>query len=62
MLDHSWRKSARSGDNGQCVEVRHVGGSVQVRDSKDQTGPVLAFTPVEWAAFLEGAQQGQFNF
>jgi hypothetical protein len=61
MLDHTWRKSTRSGDNGQCVEVRHANGTVQVRDSKDKTGPVLIFTPVEWEAFLDGAQKGEFS-
>lgn len=61
MLDHTWRKSTRSGDNGQCVEVRRMDGNVEVRDSKDQTGPVLSFTSDEWAAFLLGAQQGEFT-
>jgi hypothetical protein len=62
MLDHAWRKSTRSGGNGQCVEVRRGDdGTVQVRDSKDRTGPVLTFTPAEWAAFIDGAQRGEFN-
>lgn len=62
MLDQNWRKSTRSGSNGQCVEARrHADGTVQVRDSKDQSGPVLAFTPDEWTAFLDGAQKGEFD-
>lgn len=61
MLDHTWRTSTRSGDNGQCVEVRHIHGAVQVRDSKDKTGPVLCFTPAEWTAFVDGAQKGEFD-
>jgi Domain of unknown function (DUF397) len=46
-----WRKSSRSSMNG-CVEVAFVNGQVAVRDSKNQNGPVLVFTPVEWNAFL----------
>ena len=33
-----WRKSTRSGDQGACVELGHVGA---VRDSKNPTGPTL---------------------
>jgi hypothetical protein len=36
-------------------------GEVQVRDSKDQNGPVLSFTPFEWTAFVNGAQHGEFD-
>ncbi|WP_326821170.1 DUF397 domain-containing protein [Streptosporangium sp. NBC_01756] len=31
--------------------ARLSGGRVGVRDSKDQAGPALVFTPGEWAAF-----------
>jgi hypothetical protein len=61
MLDHDWRKSTRSGGNGQCVEVRRVGDAVHVRDSKNPSGPALTFTPAEWSAFLEGAENGEFD-
>ena len=61
MVDHNWCKSTRSGDNGQCVEVRRVGDTVQVRDSKDQAGPALNFTLAEWAAFTDGTKAGEFD-
>lgn len=61
MLDLNWRKSTRSGDNGACVEVRRVGDTIQVRDTKDQTGPVLSFTLDEWAAFTGGTKDGEFD-
>ncbi len=57
----AWRKSTRSGFDG-CVEVAFVDdGQVAVRDSKDRTGPVLTFTPVEWQAFLGGVYNGEFD-
>lgn len=39
-----WRKSRRSGAQGNCVEVAFLGtGRVGVRDSKAPDGPVLIF-------------------
>jgi hypothetical protein len=56
-----WRKAARSMNQGNCVEVDIRPHIVLVRDSKDRTGPVLAFTLAEWRAFLHGARAGEFN-
>ncbi|WFE34942.1 DUF397 domain-containing protein [Micromonospora sp. WMMD975] len=55
----TWRKSTRSGAQGNCVEIAdNLPGVVAVRDSKDQQGPALTFTPEAWSAFLTvaGAQ------
>ena len=51
-----WRTSTRSGQNDQCVEVATglTGDLVGVRDSKDRSGPVLAFDAYSWRVFLAG--------
>jgi hypothetical protein len=54
-------KSTRSGTNGACVEVATCDCGIQVRDSKDQSGPVLNFTHAEWDAFLAGVRDGEFD-
>ncbi|MER5703800.1 DUF397 domain-containing protein [Micromonospora sp. NPDC002296] len=52
--DRDWFKSSRSSDNAACVEVRFVGGAVDVRDTKDRSGPALAFDGSSWLSFLAG--------
>ncbi|HEY6314387.1 MAG TPA: DUF397 domain-containing protein [Streptosporangiaceae bacterium] len=50
----NWRKSSYSGSNsGNCIEVADHDSRVLVRDSKDQTGPMLRFTPDAWRRFAE---------
>nr|MDT0659434.1 DUF397 domain-containing protein [Micromonospora sp. DSM 115978] len=46
-----WRTSSRSGNNGQCVEVRDRGTQVDVRDSKAPVAGTLTFDPAAWTAF-----------
>ncbi|WP_224283367.1 DUF397 domain-containing protein [Streptomyces sp. LS1784] len=53
----AWFKSSHSGtEGGNCVEVALTPGTVRVRDSKDKTGPQLAFAPQAWADFVEFAR------
>jgi Domain of unknown function (DUF397) len=62
VISPEWKKSRRSGTNsGSCVEVRRHEQAIQVRDSKDPHGPVLTFTAKEWAAFVGGAKDGEFD-
>lgn len=56
-----WRKSSHSGADN-CVEVAFDdSGNALVRDSQSPTGPILTFTPSEWAAFLGGSKDGEFD-
>lgn len=57
-----WRKSIRSGQAHDCVEVAdNLPGVVAVRDSKDRRGPTLAFTDAEWCAFVGMVKNGQLE-
>lgn len=62
MSGARWFKSSRSGASKDCVEVAHLrGGVVGVRDSKNRTGPALAFAPDEWDAFTHALRSGGFE-
>lgn len=46
-----WHKSSRS-SSGNCVEIKKEDERVLMRNSKDRLGPVLAFPPDAFRAFL----------
>ncbi|RGC70904.1 hypothetical protein C5N14_00185 [Micromonospora sp. MW-13] len=56
-----WKKSTRSGSSGSCVEVADNLAKIMVRDSKDQQGPVLSFTTVQWAGFIRHLKAVRFD-
>ncbi|MBB4920378.1 DUF397 domain-containing protein [Streptosporangium saharense] len=57
-----FRKSSRSDQSGNCVEVAtNLPGLVAVRDSKDPSGPTLAFTPTQWRSFIGRVNTGTFD-
>ncbi|GGL40896.1 DUF397 domain-containing protein [Nocardia jinanensis] len=59
MSEARWFKSSRSGASRECVEVAHLrDGVVGVRDSKNPTGPALAFAPRDWDAFTHAVRRG----
>jgi hypothetical protein len=58
----SWRKSAASNPNGDCVELALLAtGSVAVRNSRGPRGSALIYTRAEIAAFVAGAKAGEFD-
>ena len=59
-LTPDWAKSSYSDPNGgNCVEARQPRTStVQARDSKDPSGPVLSFSSDCWHAFTATLQAG----
>ncbi|MEV4093764.1 DUF397 domain-containing protein [Streptosporangium saharense] len=61
-LGAEFRKSSLSGAHDNCVEVAmNLPGVIAVRDSKDQSGPVLAFTPAQWRSFVGRVRTGSFD-
>ncbi len=59
--DGMWRKSSRSGGEGDCVEVAGFADAVGVRDTKDRQGPSLSFDPASWTRFVAATRTGRFD-
>ncbi|WP_084701123.1 DUF397 domain-containing protein [Cryptosporangium arvum] len=55
-----WRAAAGCAQ-GNCVEVAPLSGVVGLRDGKNPTGPVLAYPPLAWSAFITAAKTGAFD-
>jgi hypothetical protein len=53
-----WRKSTRSINVSNCVEVAVTTGAIAVRDSKNPIGSVLAMPPPAWTAFITALRDG----
>jgi hypothetical protein len=58
-----WFKATASGGNGgNCVELRRQAGTVEIRDTKQNgKGPTLTFACTEFAAWINGAKNGEFD-
>jgi hypothetical protein len=57
----NWRKSSRSSDTANCVEVAFAGSLVAVRDSKNPEGPMLTYDAGSWSSFIDAVRQGAFD-
>ena len=57
-----FRKSRRSGQTGNCVEVAdNLPDIVAVRDSKDRDGGTLIFDRTTWSDFINAVKDSGFD-
>ncbi|MDQ4117392.1 MAG: DUF397 domain-containing protein [Actinomycetota bacterium] len=57
----AWRKSRRSGFQGNCVELADAGETIAVRNSRFPQGAVLAFPARDMASFLDAIKTGELD-
>ncbi|HTS99670.1 MAG TPA: DUF397 domain-containing protein [Streptosporangiaceae bacterium] len=61
LTEARWARSRACSSDG-CVEVaRFADGSVAIRDSKDTGKAAHVFDRKEWAAFVTGVKNGEFD-
>jgi Domain of unknown function (DUF397) len=61
MSNARWVRSRACSSDG-CVEVAHMAsGSVAIRDSKNTHLAAHVFERQEWAAFIAGVKNGEFD-
>ncbi|MEU7749649.1 DUF397 domain-containing protein [Nonomuraea sp. NPDC049158] len=60
----TWRKATKSGANGgDCIEVAPLGGGrVALRDTERPDLAPYVVSGSVWAAFMDGAKNGEFDF
>lgn len=56
-----WRKSRRSNNGGNCVEVADLVTKVGVRDSKVPDAGHVSFSPQDWTAFVTDIRDGRYD-
>ncbi len=60
MPESAWQKSRYSASSNECVEVRTVNSTVELRES-DEGHLILRTTPTALAALLHGIKAGEFD-
>lgn len=56
-----WRKSSRSTQTENCVEVGRVGDGAAVRDTKDRAAGYFTANRQQWSHFMEAVKAGRFE-
>ncbi|GAA4864904.1 DUF397 domain-containing protein [Saccharopolyspora cebuensis] len=56
-----WRKSTRSSQQTNCVEVGRVGEGAAVRDTKDRATGYFTTTGAQWTSFLTAIKTGRYD-
>lgn len=56
-----WRKSSRTNDTGQCVEVALTSQAAGVRDTKNRAAGHFTVDATQWSAFLSQVKAGTFD-
>ncbi|MGA5818272.1 DUF397 domain-containing protein [Kitasatospora sp. NPDC094028] len=60
MPSSEWQKSSYSASSNECVEVRAIAGTVELRES-DEGHVILGTTPATFAALLRSTKAGEFD-
>ncbi|MEY8039145.1 MULTISPECIES: DUF397 domain-containing protein [Saccharopolyspora] len=56
-----WRKSSRSAQETDCVEVGRVDDGAAVRDSKNRAAGYFSVSGTQWESFLAGIKSGRYE-
>jgi len=56
-----WRRSGRCNGESTCVEIAFVDDRVLVRNSQAPDGPTATFSRAEWAVFVAGFKNDEFD-
>ncbi|MFJ3926185.1 DUF397 domain-containing protein [Streptomyces sp. NPDC090022] len=59
-MEIKWRKSSKSTETGNCLEVAMKGGEILIRES-DDPDVIIRTTPTKLRAFIDGAAAGEFD-
>ncbi len=57
----NWQVSKKC-NGGQCVRVADSGGMILLGDTKNPSGPVLAYSRPEWQALIAQIKRGDLDF